>query len=347
VLTCILLLFWLWSGGEESLKPPSPEPGVVRVGPGVTPPKLKHKQEPSYTRAASEAGVQGECVFEMIVDEAGMPTQIVNLSPLGFGLDEKALEAISAWRFEPGLKDGKPVKIQATVEVFFRLGGLYYNEKAERQRTEFNQFLGRLKRQPGGKATPEQIALIQKLANQKFAPAYYVLGAWKLSGNNMEKNEAEGLDLLKKAMDKNYGPALFHWGQLQMAGVSVPKDEAASMKLIRDAAILGTTEAQALLGRKYEAGDGVPQDPAKARHYFRLCAASGVPECQYQIGRLLLSSPERSERSFLQALAWLQLASDHGFTQAATIADAEAGQLTEDQKNWVSRLKKQLQQKPI
>jgi len=37
------------------------------------------------------------------------------------GLDEKALETIRTWRFEPGRKGGQPVAVQVDVEVNFRL----------------------------------------------------------------------------------------------------------------------------------------------------------------------------------------------------------------------------------
>jgi TonB family protein len=40
---------------------------------------------------------------------------------LGMGLDDKALEAVRTWRFEPALKDGRPVAVQVNIEVNFRL----------------------------------------------------------------------------------------------------------------------------------------------------------------------------------------------------------------------------------
>jgi protein TonB len=37
------------------------------------------------------------------------------------GLDEKAVEAVQKWRFEPGMKDGKPVAVQLVIAVDFHL----------------------------------------------------------------------------------------------------------------------------------------------------------------------------------------------------------------------------------
>lgn len=84
---------------------PPPENDVVRIGPGVKPPKIRSKQEPTYTGVARDAGVQGMCLLELVVDTQGMPQNITVLSPLGFGLDDSAISAVSKWRFVPGMGD--------------------------------------------------------------------------------------------------------------------------------------------------------------------------------------------------------------------------------------------------
>jgi len=40
---------------------------------------------------------------------------------LGLGLAEKAIEAISQWKFKPGTRNGQPVPVMGTIEVNFRL----------------------------------------------------------------------------------------------------------------------------------------------------------------------------------------------------------------------------------
>jgi protein TonB len=95
--------------------------GAYRIGGGVSPPSILYKVEPEYSEEARKAKFQGTVLLFVVVDEKGMPRDIKILRPLGLGLDQKAVEAVEKWKFSPGKKDGKPVPVQAQIEVNFRL----------------------------------------------------------------------------------------------------------------------------------------------------------------------------------------------------------------------------------
>lgn len=95
--------------------------GAYRPGGGVTNPIPIYRQEPQYSEEARKQKWQGSVLISLVVNEKGMPVDIHVVRPLGLGLDEKAVEAVSHWKFEPGKKDGKPVAVQAQIEVTFRL----------------------------------------------------------------------------------------------------------------------------------------------------------------------------------------------------------------------------------
>jgi TonB family protein len=95
--------------------------GVYKVGGGISAPQAISAPDPDYTEEARKAKKQGTCVLWLIVDSAGRPRDLKVVRGLGFGLDAKALEAVRQWRFQPALKDGKPVDVQISVEVEFHL----------------------------------------------------------------------------------------------------------------------------------------------------------------------------------------------------------------------------------
>jgi len=95
--------------------------GAYRVGGGVSAPAILSRVEPEYSEEARKAKFQGTVILYIEVDEQGRPRNLRVIRPLGLGLDEKAIEAVSKWKFRPGFKDGKPVTVQAQVEVNFRL----------------------------------------------------------------------------------------------------------------------------------------------------------------------------------------------------------------------------------
>jgi len=95
--------------------------GVYKIGGGVSSPQLLFKVEPEYSEEARKAKFQGTVLLYVEVDEKGLPRNIKVIRPLGLGLDQKAIEAVEKWKFTPGKKDGKPVAVQAQIEVNFRL----------------------------------------------------------------------------------------------------------------------------------------------------------------------------------------------------------------------------------
>jgi TPR repeat protein len=186
---------------------------------------------------------------------------------------------------------------------------------------------------------------MEDLARHKFPPAMYAWGRMLRDGDLVPKDAEQGLALISKAADKNYGPALYDIGRTYLDGQGSPTDKDRGMRLVRDAAVLGSVQAQYFLGVSHETGTGVPRDPDQARRYFRLCAAANGASCQFRIAELLLNKPDRGERDYIQAIAWLQLAADQGLKEASAIVDVEVPKLTKEQIGWVNNLKNQLIQK--
>ena len=91
------------------------------VGNGVSAPALLYKVEPQYSEAARKAKFQGRVAVYLQVNPSGRPAKMCIVRMLGMGLDERAMRAINQWRFRPGMKNGAPVPVSATVEVSFRL----------------------------------------------------------------------------------------------------------------------------------------------------------------------------------------------------------------------------------
>jgi TonB family protein len=84
-------------------------------------PSIIHKVEPEYSEEARKAKWQGTVTLSVIVDETGHARDIKVSQSLGLGLDQKAMEAVEKWLFRPGMKDGKPVAVFATIQVTFHL----------------------------------------------------------------------------------------------------------------------------------------------------------------------------------------------------------------------------------
>jgi len=95
--------------------------GYYRVGGGVSAPRALYAPDPEYSEEARKAKYQGTVVLWVVVGPDGRPRDIRVARSLGLGLDEKAIDAVRQWKFDPARKDGTPVAVQINVEVNFRL----------------------------------------------------------------------------------------------------------------------------------------------------------------------------------------------------------------------------------
>jgi TonB family protein len=111
-------------GVQSGLLPLNPSldiPKSFRVGNGVSPPRQIDAPEPEFSDAARGVKFQGTVVLWVIVNNEGVPTGIRILSPVGAGLDAKAVQAVKGWKFKPAEKDGQPVSVAIAVQVDFHL----------------------------------------------------------------------------------------------------------------------------------------------------------------------------------------------------------------------------------
>jgi TonB family protein len=96
--------------------------GYYRPGVGgVSVPRVIDSPDPEYSDEARRAKYQGTVVLWVVVGPDGRVHDIRVQRTLGMGLDERAVEAVKRWKFEPARKDGQPVAVQVNIEVRFTL----------------------------------------------------------------------------------------------------------------------------------------------------------------------------------------------------------------------------------
>jgi TonB family protein len=74
-------------------------PAAFRLGLTPLGPEPTHKTEPDYSEEARAAGLEGTVFVSLAIGLDGTPGDLRVKSPLGLGLDEKALDAVTQWRF--------------------------------------------------------------------------------------------------------------------------------------------------------------------------------------------------------------------------------------------------------
>jgi periplasmic protein TonB len=85
------------------------------------PPRPVYTPDPEYTSSARHDKIEGTVTINLKLDADGIPHEMKIARSLRPDLDQKALEAVTKWRFSPAKKDGKPIPVFLSVEVGFKL----------------------------------------------------------------------------------------------------------------------------------------------------------------------------------------------------------------------------------
>jgi TonB family protein len=304
----------------------------------VKPARLVREVKPVYPARAKALGIQGTVVLTALINDQGRVEQVEILSPLGYGFDEAARDAVLQWQYQPTTWKGEPVTVVTEITVNFQLTRSQFDRKLEAQRTAYNVALSQL--QKGGTNGP--VAALQKLCSDNYSPAQYLYGTMLEQGRGVPADADQGFRLIEAAADEQFGPAMYQVAIARLQGRRLQKDPAAGMQLMEGAAQMGSVPAQAYMGQAYEKGDGVPVDLEKSSQNYRLCAATGDGLCQYHLGKSILEDAEHLKRNYVQAIAWLELASDKGVEEAKQALQQEAARLTPAQTLQANELKTRL-----
>jgi protein TonB len=97
-------------------------PGITgRIGFPTKPAILIYRVDPEFSEDARKAKFQGIVVLMIDIGVDGRAHNPKIVQTPGLGLDVKAVEAVTQWRFRPASRDNKPVASTARVEVYFHL----------------------------------------------------------------------------------------------------------------------------------------------------------------------------------------------------------------------------------
>jgi TonB family protein len=167
----------------------------------VTPPHLVYSPNPEYPPAARAAGHQGTSILALTVGTNGTPRDITVLRNLDPELDNAAIAAVSTWRYEPALKDDKPLEVDIHARVRFRL---YDGDN-------------------------RKIAVLWDKSDANDPKADWALSRAYFEGNGVPQDDRLGLQFLKMAADWNLPEAQFQMGEHYYKNQSPPDLVAAYM----------------------------------------------------------------------------------------------------------------------
>jgi periplasmic protein TonB len=117
-------------GGQLSMPPPPPPAEdeeeedffvVVEDMPELIGGLEGLQRQIRYPEMARRAGIEGRVYIQFIVNERGEVEDPRVIRGIGGGADEEALRVVSQAQFRPGMQRGRPVRVQYSLPIFFRL----------------------------------------------------------------------------------------------------------------------------------------------------------------------------------------------------------------------------------
>jgi protein TonB len=91
------------------------------MGGAISPPVVLSQPDPQFSEEARRKKIGGSVLVYLQVDREGNPINVRVVRGIGYGLDEKALEAVRQYHFRPAMENGHPVVVEMNVLVNFQI----------------------------------------------------------------------------------------------------------------------------------------------------------------------------------------------------------------------------------
>lgn len=98
----------------------TPDGSPALTSEGLTGPEPLRKVDPKYPPGLISSHVEGEVVLYAIIRKDGSVDSIQLIRGVDPELDRNAMDALSRWKFRPGLRHNEPVELESVVRIPFR-----------------------------------------------------------------------------------------------------------------------------------------------------------------------------------------------------------------------------------
>ncbi len=100
---------------------PTPNDDPIRVEGDVVEPRVVTKVNPKYPPEARSEGLQGTVIVLATIETNGTVSEIEVIESTREDFEAAAIEAVRQWKFEPATLEGKPVAVEFSLTIRFRL----------------------------------------------------------------------------------------------------------------------------------------------------------------------------------------------------------------------------------